>query len=299
MIFMDSFSKQQHVVTIGMPVYNRPIELERALNAVLSQTYAKIEIVISNNCSPDPRVDELVKKYLKQDDRIKYYFQENPLPVIDNFKFVLSEASGEYFMWLADDDWIDRNYIEESIFFLNNNADYNIVCGECIYHNLDGTQSDKLKMYSITSANASARVIEYYRNVKLNAYYYGLRRTLLSREIPLQNKLGFDWLYLAPVIYRGKVKVLETTSIHITAGGMSNNVAELNKNIGANNFFTRNLIGLSVSANAALDIFKRNIYPAGIFSKFILSIRIFFTVFSRTFMWDVIRIKRFFFGKRK
>jgi len=48
------------LVTIGMPVYNRPIELERALNAVLSQTYTNIEIVISNNSSTDVRVDELV-----------------------------------------------------------------------------------------------------------------------------------------------------------------------------------------------------------------------------------------------
>ena len=46
-----------------MPVYNRPIELERALNAVLSQTYKNIEVVISNNCSPNIKVDELVKKY--------------------------------------------------------------------------------------------------------------------------------------------------------------------------------------------------------------------------------------------
>lgn len=287
------------LVTIGMPVYNRPVELERALNSVLSQSYTNIEVVISNNSSSDIRVDELVKRYAANDARVKYYFQKNPLLVIDNFKFVLDKASGEYFMWLADDDWIDANYIEECIYFLGNNSDYNLACGQCAYHDIAGNLIDKLKMPSIISSNPVNRVIDYYKHVKLNGYFYGLRKTSLSRAFPLQNKMAFDWLYLAAIIYSGKSKVFESTLMHITAGGMSNDATEMNRNMGANNFFTRNFIGLTASANAASDIFKQGIYPINIFSKVIFSVRIFFTVLSKTIMWDIIHIKRFFFGIRR
>jgi glycosyltransferase involved in cell wall biosynthesis len=286
------------LVTIGMPVYNRPIELERALNAVLSQTYTNIEIVISNNSSTDVRVDELVKRYLQTDNRVKYYFQKTPLPVIKNFKFVLEKASGDYFMWLADDDWIDANYVEECLSFLSKNPDYNLACGECAYHDIAGNLIDKFKMPSINSTHPAKRVIEYYKHVKLNGYFYGLRKTSLSSEFPLQNKMAFDWIYMAAIIYRGKAKVFKSTLMHITAGGISNDATELNRNMGSNNFFTRNFIGLTSSANAAVDIFKHGFYPLNFFSKIIFSIRIFFTVLSKTFMWDVIHVKRFFFGIR-
>ena len=58
-----------------------------------------------------------LKSMPQTDCKIKYYFQQLPIPVIEHFKFVLSQASGEYFMFLADDDWIDANYIEECFFF--------------------------------------------------------------------------------------------------------------------------------------------------------------------------------------
>ncbi len=281
-----------------MPVYNRPVELERALNAVLSQTYANIEIIVSNNCSPNAKVEELVKRYSLQDSRIKYYYQENPIPVIEHFKYVLSQATGEYFMFLADDDWLDVNYIEQCFSFLINNPNYSLACGECAYHKQTGELIEKVKMVSSEWSSPMKRVLTYYQNVKLNGYYYSLRKTSLSKQIPLQNKIGSDWLYLAALIFRGKVKVIENTFMHITAGGMSTDVVEMNKNMGANNFFTRNFVGLTASVNAALDIFKTGIYPVNVFSKFILSLRVFFTVLSKTFMWDVINIKRFLFGKR-
>jgi glycosyltransferase involved in cell wall biosynthesis len=287
------------LVSIGMPVYNRPVEMSRALDSVLAQSYQDIEIVISNNCSPNFKVDEIIKEYLQRDSRIRYYFQKEALPVIDNFKFVLEKASGEYFLWLSDDDWIDISYIEECQNYLQNNPDYNLACGECSYHAKSAEFISKIKMPSLDSVSPSQRVIQYYRNVKLNGYFYGMRKTSLSRAIPLQNKLAFDWLYLAAIVYRGKSKVLENISMHITEGGLSNDTVELNKNLGANNFFTKNFVGVTASANAAADVFKPNTYPVNIIAKIIFSIRIFFTVLSKTFMWDVIHIKRLVFGKKK
>ena len=39
------------LVTVGIPTYNRPKGLERTLQCILNQTYANLEIIISDNCS--------------------------------------------------------------------------------------------------------------------------------------------------------------------------------------------------------------------------------------------------------
>jgi glycosyltransferase domain-containing protein len=286
-------------VTIGMPVYNRPLLLKRAIQAVLRQTHKNIEIVVSNNCSPDGGVDAVVKEQMKTDARIRYYYQQTALPVIDNFLFVLEKARGEYFMWLADDDWIDDDYIEKCLFFLTANKEYSLACGQCMYHNTAGELTEQCSMPSIESSDAFARVSDYYKSVTLNGYFFGLKKTALGRQVTWQNKIGSDWLYLAAIAYRGKMKVMENTFLHISSGGMSNDVAEMNRNMGANNFFTRNFTGLTISANAAADIFKRNAYPESLFSKFTFAVRIFFTVWAKTFIWDVLHIKRFLLGSTR
>ena len=286
-------------VTVGMPVYNRPDELRRAIESILSQTYKDIEIVISNNCSPNKEVDLVVKEYLNKDSRINYFYQDKPLRVIDNFRFVLEKATGDYFVFLADDDWFDKDYIEKCILFLKNNSDYSLACGSCSYHKEDGTLMDNENLVSITDENTYSRVKSYYKQIRFNGYFYSLRKTELSKKIELQDKMAFDWLYLAALVYSGKVKVLENTAMHITKGGMSTDVVEMNRNIGTNNIISRNLIGLTIACNAFEDIFNQRIYSMNVISKFIFSVKIFLVVYTKTFMWDVLFFKNKILRRKK
>lgn len=287
------------LITIGIPTYNRPKELSRVLDAVLCQTYTNIEIIVSNNKSSDPEVKFVAEKYASADPRIKYYHQNKPIPVMDHFKFVSEQATGEYFMFLADDDWIDPNYIEECFNFLSKNSDYSLVCGKCAYHRQDGTLIEDIPMANCESDRAVARLLVFYRNVKLNGYYYGLRRTNVGKKIPMQNIIATDWVYVAALIFRGKVRVMDSTYMHITAGGMSNSVGEMNRNLGSNNFFTKNFAGFISAKNAAVSVFAPGMYLLNFFSKITLAIRIFAILYSKTFFWDAVHIKRLLFGKPK
>ena len=57
-------------------------------------------------------------------ERIRIYYQ-NKNRSTENFKNVLSKANGLFFMWLAQDDWIDSNYIEVIIkYFKQNNSTF-------------------------------------------------------------------------------------------------------------------------------------------------------------------------------
>jgi glycosyltransferase involved in cell wall biosynthesis len=280
-------------VSIGIPVYNRPIEMTRTIESIISQTYKNLELIISNNCSTNQDVNKISLDYSNKDNRIIYYNHKQPLPVIDHYNFIKSKLTGDFFLILADDDWIDSNYIEECINFLNQNFDYSLACGNCFYHSLDGKVTEKIKIISIENANPFIRVFDYYKNVNLNGYYYCLKRSIPEKDFYFTNKLGFDWHYIAKFAFRGKVKVIENTAMHISMGGMSTDTIEMNRNIGKNNFFTRNFVGLTVSANAFIDILNRNNYRNIYnFKRLCFALRVLGIVLNKTIKWDILKIKR-------
>jgi len=103
------------LVSIGMPVYNRPDGLRRSLTCLTNQTYKNIEIIVSDNCSPGEDVKNVIGEFMQHDNRITYCRQEVSLGVDGNFKFVLEKATGEFFMWAADDDEWSEEFIEQCL----------------------------------------------------------------------------------------------------------------------------------------------------------------------------------------
>ena len=94
---------QHPLVSIGVPVFNGEKGLAKALDSLLEQDYDKLEIIISDNASTD-RTEALCLEYAEKDQRIRYVRQTENIGGVYNFKFVLDEAVGEYFMWAAHDD---------------------------------------------------------------------------------------------------------------------------------------------------------------------------------------------------
>ena len=104
-------NKVEPIVSIGMPVRNGIEYIAVAISSILKQTEKNIEIIISDNNSTDG-TSEYLKKIVKKDKRIRYYNQKIEIKAFDNFKFVLSKAKGNFFMWAAHDDTRSLNYIE-------------------------------------------------------------------------------------------------------------------------------------------------------------------------------------------
>lgn len=103
---------EQPLVSVGIPTYNRPAGLRRALECITTQTYQNLEIIVSDNASPDSEVEHIACAFASSDARIQYYKHEENKGAEFNFKFVLNQAQGKYFMWAADDDEWEPNFIE-------------------------------------------------------------------------------------------------------------------------------------------------------------------------------------------
>jgi len=91
------------LVSIGFPVYNGEQTMRRALDSLLAQDYPNIELVISDNCSTD-HTGEICQEYARKDGRVRYFRSDKNQGQVWNFRRVLEEAKGEYFMWSAHDD---------------------------------------------------------------------------------------------------------------------------------------------------------------------------------------------------
>lgn len=103
------------LVSVGVPTFERPDGLRRTLSHLVAQTYRRLEIVVSDNASSNPDVERVIAEFTSRDSRIRYFRQEHNLGAMANFKFVLAQATGEYFMWAADDDEWSPEFVEKCL----------------------------------------------------------------------------------------------------------------------------------------------------------------------------------------
>ena len=103
-------------VDILLTTYNTKIEyLKKQIESILNQTYKNFTLIISDDCSPNEKVREVLQEYEEKDKRIKLYFQEKNLGYTKNFEFVLTKSTANYIAFSDHDDIWYSNKIEDSI----------------------------------------------------------------------------------------------------------------------------------------------------------------------------------------
>ena len=110
-----SSSPEQPLVSIGLPTYNRPKWLYLTLESITEQDYQNLEVIVSDDDFPGEETENVVKKIMEQDSRIRYYRQKDNLGEVANHKFVLEKAAGEYFFWASDDDIYRPTFISRCV----------------------------------------------------------------------------------------------------------------------------------------------------------------------------------------
>lgn len=112
---MSAIIGMRPLVTVGIPTYQRPEGLRRTLRCIVEQTYDHLEIIVSDNCSATDATAAVAREFAGRDPRVSFVRQPVNAGRVENFKFLLREATGEYFMWAADDDWWGLTFIERCV----------------------------------------------------------------------------------------------------------------------------------------------------------------------------------------
>jgi glycosyltransferase involved in cell wall biosynthesis len=122
------------LVSILIPTYNRKKLVERAINSALKQTYKKIEIIISDNCSTDGTVEYLQELY-GNNKNIKIFDNSTNKGPVRNWVNCIEQSSGYYSKLLFSDDSIRPNYIEETLKILKGSKDIGFVYTPVVIEN--------------------------------------------------------------------------------------------------------------------------------------------------------------------
>lgn len=98
-------------ISIVLAVYNGEKDVNRCLTSLREQTYEDIEIICVDDGSTDNTVDVL-KQHASEDVRVKVFEQGENKKLLLAIKRGVKEASGEYIMFVDDDDWYEPNACE-------------------------------------------------------------------------------------------------------------------------------------------------------------------------------------------
>lgn len=119
MIHMSSPSPK---ISIVVPVYNTEQYLCQCLDSLINQNYNNIEIICVDDSSPDNSLS-ILNEYAVRDPRIKVYTKQNG-GVSDTRNYGLKHISGDYYMFIDSDDWLDSGTIESCVgTIIRENAD--------------------------------------------------------------------------------------------------------------------------------------------------------------------------------
>lgn len=190
-------------VTISMPCFGRPLRTKRAINSIINQTEQNWEaLVVGDNCS---NIQQLIDSGEYNND-----YPENSRFVLENLpvnygncgyaitNMNIKRAKGEYFVFMANDDFILSNHFEHYLSEIEG-ADYDFVYFNS-YTRFGGIRNSKLELSKVGHSEL-------------------IIRTEFLKKMPDHSKdYGHDWQLIENMINAGaryKKANSEQTTYHV------------------------------------------------------------------------------------
>ena len=242
---------KQPLVSIVLQTFNRRRMLEDALGSARGQTYKNIEILIGDNCSEDG-TESFCREQEKFDSRIKYYRHSENIGMVGNANFLLDKVTGEYFIFLNDDDWLDLDYVEKCVNYICDKPDYSMVCPSTIlYQNRysdEKTTSEKICIKTrLNSEDVLKRLTNYLINQDELEMSSGCFRTSVLRQIKkfegqyIRDRYNEDIILEMKFLAAGKCKMLDSTHMNKREDGHSKDLNSTNSVYNANRINLKNV----------------------------------------------------------
>ncbi len=117
-------NKNVDMVSVIIPTYKGSCFLKRAVDSVLHQSYSNIEIIVvdDNNPNTDERLktSNIMKDYVRQKENIIYIQHEKNMNGSVARNTGIKNSSGEYIMFLDDDDEMLPQKVEKQLSCMKN-----------------------------------------------------------------------------------------------------------------------------------------------------------------------------------
>ncbi|MBS3923062.1 MAG: glycosyltransferase family 2 protein [Nitrosarchaeum sp.] len=225
-------------ISIGVPIHNGAHFIEARLNSILNQTYTDFEVIISDNASTDT-TEKICKKFQNNDKRIKIFRQKTNLGLFWNFKFVLDQANGDYFVIANVDDLWEKDFLQENLQVLESNPKVVVSMGKIIrYGSVDKFMknlSDKkikrlykkfrqkfrpFNIYSVTG-DFKTKAEFCLRNYNFWIQFGLFRRSELQKSMLDNPFYGWDYALVINTLRYGDVHIVDKILMQFYSKGAS------------------------------------------------------------------------------
>lgn len=190
-------------LSIGLPVYNGEEYLAESLDALLGQTYADFELVISDNASTDT-TEDICRDYAAKDPRIRYLRLPRNIGAAPNHNFVFTQCRGELFKWASHDDLYARDLLLRCVEALDERPD--VILAHSDQAVIDETGQVKVP-YAYGLATDSPSAPERFRSLLFEPggddFYGVVRADVLRRVKPHDSYHHADRTFVAELTLHG------------------------------------------------------------------------------------------------
>jgi len=114
-------------LSILIPAYNRPKHLDDLLSSIFLQATERVEIIVSDDCSPKKEeIKFVLDKWKNNKNNLTYFMQEKNLGEVGNKNFLFDKAQGLFVLYIGDDDLFEKNAISKLLKLIKNNKQNDI-----------------------------------------------------------------------------------------------------------------------------------------------------------------------------
>jgi len=107
-------------ISVVVPVYNNFDYLEQCIESLLAQTKPFFQIILIDDCSPDPRIKQVLEGY-NSVANIEVHFLEGNVGICGAQDYGVEEAKGEFIAFVDCDDYLEPNAHERVLVSVENN----------------------------------------------------------------------------------------------------------------------------------------------------------------------------------
>lgn len=122
-------------VSVIMPAYNAGKFIDEAIKSIIKQSYSNWNLTIVNDASTDNTKEIICKYVMEYPEKIRLINKNKNEGTAKGLNTLIDAVDGEYICWLSADDVYTTDMLRESVEFLDNNKNFDLVFSD--YETID------------------------------------------------------------------------------------------------------------------------------------------------------------------
>jgi glycosyltransferase involved in cell wall biosynthesis len=207
----------EDLISVVLCTYNGASFIDEQMNSILLQTYTRLEIIISDDCSSDDTFEKL-QTYAEKDPRIKLYRNEKNVGYNINFSKACALSTGACIAIADQDDIWEEDKIEILLSVITSSHD--IVLAHCISAKFEAINDPHIKSTRFTALFSGNDIRQVFIRNPISGHNMFFKRSVLDAALPFPPAMYYDWWLAAIACCTGKIaavnKILVWHRIHAT-----------------------------------------------------------------------------------